>query len=312
MKRALTSLSLAVLLALPVAAPAADYPRGPIKVIVSAGPGGLLDLAARAATAMLSIELGQPLLIANMAGGGGNVAINTALAAKHDGYTLLAVTSPQITYNPTVMKVRYKYEDFRVLGALAEQRIGIITQPDRPWKDLRDAFAWARQEKRPLVAGVMNEEDKDIILRIGKQEGVQVSPVPQGSGSACLTAVMGGHVDVGAIGLLFVESALAGKVKALACESATRFTKLPEVPTLKEQGYDIAQETLFLLLGPADMPDHAARVVEQAMTAVGTTPEYREQVYDRLQMEATATDAPSARQALDAIYADVRHTYGTH
>lgn len=312
MKRALTTLILSALLACPVAAPAADYPRGPIKVIVSAGPGGLLDLAARAATAMLSTELGQPLLIANMAGGGGNVAINTALAAKHDGYTLLAVTSPQITYNPTVMKVRYTYEDFRVLGALAEQRIGIITQPDRPWKDLRDAFAWARQEKHPLVAGVMNEEDKDIILRIGKQEGVEVSPVPQGSGSACLTAVMGGHVDVGAIGLLFVESALAGKVKALACESVKRFTKLPEVLTLKEQGYNIAQETIFLLLGPADMPDDAARAIERAMASIGTTPEYREQVYKRLHMEATATDAPSARQTLDAIYADVRNTYGAH
>lgn len=309
MKRVLICLFMTVLLAVPATAPAAEYPDRPIKIVLASSPGGLLDLAGRAAAGMLSKELGQPVLIANMPGGGGNVAINSALAAKHDGYTLLIATSPNITYNAAVMNVRFRYEDLRVLGALSEQRIGIITQPNRPWKDLRDAFAWARREKRPLVAGVMNEEDKDILMRIGQQEGVEVSPVPQGSGSACLTAVMGGHVDVGAIGLLFVESALAGKVKALACESSKRFTKLPDVPTLREQGYDFAQETIFLLLGPADMPEEAALRMERAMAAIGATDAYREQVFERLQMEATATDAASARTALDAIYANVKKTY---
>lgn len=303
----LTLFAAALLCASPVHA--GGYPDQPVKVIVASSPGGLLDLAARAAASLLSQELGQPLVIANMPGGGGNVAINSTLQARHDGYTLLVATSPNITYNAAMMKVRFKYEDFRVLGALAEQRIGIITQPDRPWKDLRDAFAEARKEGRPLVVGVMNEEDKDIIMRIGRQENVPVSPVPQGSGSACLTAVMGRHVDIGAIGLIFVESAQAGKVKALACESEKRFTRLPDVPTLKELGYDISQETLFLLLGPADMPEEAAARIEEAMARTGALPEYREQVYERLQLEPTATNAPDAREALERIHQNVLKTY---
>lgn len=308
MKKSILSLFVGAFLCISPAC-GGEYPDHPVKVIAAASPGGLLDLAARVATGYLSQELGQPFVIANVAGGGGNVAINSALQSKHDGYTLLVATSPQITYNATKMKVRYKFEDFRVLGALAEQRIGIITQPDRPWNDLRDAFATARKEKRPLVAGVMNEEDKDIIMRIGKQENVQVSPVPQGGGSACLTAVMGGHVDIGAIGLIFVENALAGKVKALACESEKRFTRLPDVPTLKELGYNFSQETLFLLLGPADMPEEVAAKIEKTMAEIGLQPEYQEQIHGRLQLESTTTDASETRKTLDRIYQNVLTTY---
>lgn len=308
MKRIFIALSLILCMAAPSVSVAA-YPDKPIKLLVTASAGGLLDLAARVAANSLSKELGQPVLIANVPGGGGNVAINQFLAAKNDGYTLLVVTSPQITFNPTVMKVRFKYEDFRILGALAEQRIGIITQPDRDWKDLRDAFAWAKKENRPLVAGVMNEEDKEIMLRLGKQEGVNVSPVPQGGGSACLTSVMGGHTDVGCIGLIFVESALAGKVKALACESENRFTKLPEVPTLMEMGYGISQETVFLLIGRENMPKEAAEKIEQAMAKIGASPEYHEQVFERLQLEATPADAASAKAFVDRIYKNVLANY---
>lgn len=310
MKKLFILMALALCLVLPSVAMAV-YPDKPIKLLVTSSPGGLLDLAARAAATSLSKELGQPVLIANVPGGGGNVAINQFLAAKNDGYTLLVVTSPQITFNPTVMNVRFKYEDFRILGAIAEQRIGIITQPNRDWKDLRDAFAWAKKENRPLVAGVMNEEDKEIILRIGKQEGVNVSPVPQGSGSACLTAVMGGHVDIGSIGLIFIESALAGKVKPLACESEKRFTKLPEVPTLMEMGYNISQETVFLLLGSTNMPKEAADKIEQAMAKVGVSAEYQEQVFERLQLEATPADAGSAKAFADRIYKNVQANYGS-
>lgn len=309
MKRLLTILALILCMTAPYGAMAA-YPDKPIKILVTSTPGGLQDLAARAAANLLTKELGQPVLIANVAGGGGNVAINQFLAARNDGYTLLVVTSPQITFNPTTMKVRFSYEDFHILGALAEQRIGIITQPDRDWKDLRDAFAWAKKENRPLVAGVMNEEDKEIILRIGKQEGVNVSPVPQSSGSTCLTAVMGGHVDVGSLGLIFIESALAGKVKALACESEKRFTRLPDVPTLMEQGYNISQETLFLLLGRPDMPEEARTVIEKAFVKIGASPEYREQVFERLQLEPTPADSASAKTFMDRIYRSVQKHYG--
>ncbi len=309
MKKLFIVLALVFCMAVPSVSMAA-YPDKPIKIIVTSSAGGLLDLASRTAATALTKELGQPVLIANVPGGGGNVAINQFLAAKNDGYTLLVVTSPQITFNPVVMNVRFKYEDFRILGALAEQRIGIITQPDRDWKDLRDAFAWAKKENRPLIAGVMNEEDKEIILRIGKQEGVNVSPVPQGSGSACLTAVMGGHADIGSIGLIFIESALAGKVKALACESEKRFTKLPNVPTLMEQGYGISQETLFLLLGSPDMPKEAADRIEKAMIKIGNSAEYKEQMFDRLQLEATPVDAASAKPFMDKIYKNVQANYG--
>lgn len=288
---------------------ASSYPDKPIKLIVAASSGGLLDLAARGCANLLSQELGQPVIIANMPGGAGNVAVNSALQARPDGYTLLVVSSPHVTYNTLKKNARHKYGDFRVLGGISEQRIGIITQPDRPWKNLRDAFAEAKKKGIPLVVGVMNEEDEDIIRRIGELENVKISAVPQNSGSACLSAVLGGHVDLGMIGLLFVESALAGKVKTLASESEKRFTALPDVPTLKEQGYNLSQETLFLLMGPKDMPEEAAKRIMDAMAKLGDTAEYKEQIYNRLKMEPTDTSAGAAQKRLDGIYENAVKNY---
>lgn len=277
---------------------AAGYPDRPITVI-SAGPaGGLIDLPTRVASSMLSKEIGQPIVCTNVVGSEGSVAINTGLNAAHDGYTLLAVDSTYITFAPYYKKSRYSFEDFRVLGAIAEQRNCIITQPDRPWKDLNDAFEWARKEDKRLIVGYMTSLDKYNLETIFKEANVKYSLVPQKGGPGCLTGIMGRHLDIATIGLLGVENTLAGKIKMLACCNLTRLTRLPDVPTLRELGYSIGFRSYDLIMGPADMPEEAALLIEKNLVKIIQTEEYRTEVFDKIGMDPVNGNLEEARAIL--------------
>lgn len=299
--RTLTSLFMAALvLAMPVTGFAA-FPEKPVKIMVASTPGGFLDLNARVLGTMLTEELKQPVIVSNHPGGNSNVGINTLLGAPHDGYAMLVVTSQAITYNPVTMDVRYTPKDFRLIAALSENRMGVITQPDRPWKTLDDAFEWAKKENRPLILGAINAQDRDTFAMIAKSKGVAISPVPQGSGSATVTAVMGKHVDVGMVGAILVENTLAGKLKTIASTGTQRFTKLPDVPTFQELGYPITEESLHMLVVPADVPEEAAKVLSDAVAKVMASPEYTSQVYEKLQLEPVGVGVDVAKQRMDVI-----------
>ena len=285
---------------------AEEYPNRPITVINGGPAGGLLDLPLRVACSMLSKEIGQPIVNTNITGGEGGVAINTALKAGHDGYTLMGLAATYITFTPHYKKVRYGFDDFRILGAVADQRNGIMTQADRPWKDLNEAFEWAKKEDKRLIVGYVTGQDKYNIETCLKQANVKYSLVPQTGGAACLTGILGGHLDIATIGLLGVENTLAGKIKMLACSSVTRFTRLPEVPTLRELGYNIGQRDYVLLAGPADMPEEAALVIEKALSKVVETEEYRAEVFGKIGMEPVSGNVEEIRSILTEISNDMK------
>lgn len=299
MKKFLISCMLALLAVFPCQAK--EYPTHPITVIIGGPAGGLLDLPVRIACTMIGKEIGQPLVCTNITGGEGGVAINTGIKAEHDGYTLLGIDSSYITFTPYYKKSRYDYNDFRILGAVAGQGSGIITQADRPWKNLNEAFEWARKENKRLVVGYVMGQDKYNVETCLKQANVKYSLVPQTGGAACLTGILGGHLDIATIGLLGVENTLAGKIKMLACCNVNRFTRLPDVPTLQELGYNIKHRTYNLLVGPADMPEEAALVIEKALLKVVETEEFRAEVFDKIGMEPVNGNVEEIRAALSAI-----------
>lgn len=299
MKKILISCMLALLTVFPCKA--AGYPDRPITVIISGLAGGLIDLPVRVACTMLSKELGQPIVNTNLTGGEGGVPINTFLQEKHDGYTLLGIDSTHITFTPHFKKTRYNFNDFRILGSVGEQRGGFITQADRPWKDLNEAFEWAKKEDKRLIVGYVSSQDKYNIETCLKQANVKYSLVPQKGGAACLTAVLGKHLDIATIGLVGVESVLAGKVKMLACCNVAPFTRLPDVPTLRELGYNIGYRSYALLVGPEDMPEEAAAVIEKALAKVVETEEFKTEVFDKMGMEVVGGNVEEIRTILNDI-----------
>lgn len=187
--------------------------------------------------------------------------------------------------------------------------MAIIAHPDSGWKSMKDACDAARVEKRPLKVGIMDNLSRDILLKVAKQEGVQLAPVPQNGGMPCLSAVLGKHVDVSLLGSIAVDNAKAGKVTILASASSRRFAEVPDVPTLREQGYDAAFDSFTLLFGAAGIPDEVVETLGRAMEKIGATQPYAKML-ETLAVEAAPMGSEAARKVVTTENENMRRLVG--
>lgn len=287
----------------------AAWPERPVTIISHSAPGAVNDLLTRQVAAMLTEELGQPFLVVNQPGGGGNLTVNAVLQARKDGYTLGSSGNHPFGYNMFTMKVRYKLEDLVPISLINTSCMAIIAHPDSGWKSMKDACDAARAEKRPLKVGIMDNLSRDILLKVAKQEGVQLAPVPQNGGMPCLSAVLGKHVDVALLGSIAVDNAKAGKVTILASASSRRFAEVPDVPTLREQGYDAAFDSFTLLFGAAGIPDEVVETLGRAMEKIGATQPYAKML-ETLAVEAAPMGSEAARKVVTTENENMRKLVG--
>lgn len=254
MKRLLT-LAFIITFACCAQSHAEDWPSHPIKMLTMTGPGAQIDLLTRAVAEAMKDQLGQPVLVTNMPGGSHGSVMATELAqSKPDGYTLGTSATGAFTYSPYITKTKYQPEDFTYLTLLGLNQSGIICAPDRPWKNLKDAFDWAKKEGKGLTYMFQGSDDRDAMKRIAEKEGVKLSLMPSTGGPSIITAVMGGHADIGHVGAILFDYVNGGKLKCLAATTPQRLTELKDVPTLKEQGWDEAVEMFIVLAAPKDLP----------------------------------------------------------
>ena len=283
----MTLLLCAALACLCVAQPvlAADYPNRPITMLTMVGPGAQIDLLTRALAEALKNELGQPVLVTNRPGGShGSVMASELNAAKPDGYTLGVSATAAFTYSPHFVETRYKIDDFEFISILGLNQSGIICAPDRPWKTLKDAFAWARKEKKGLTFMFQGSDDRDVMKRIAAKEGVNLALMPSTGGPSIISAVMGGHADIGHVGAILFEYVQAGKVRVLAATPPERLTEIKDVPTLREQGWDESVEMYAVLAAPKGLPAATMARLEKAMANLAKDEKFRKFITKDLNM----------------------------
>ncbi len=269
---------------------AADYPSRPIKMLTMVKPGAQIDLLARKVAEELKNELGQPVLVSNNPGGShGSVMAAELSRAKPDGYTLGIGATAAYTYSPHYVKTNYKFEDFTFISKLGLNQSGIVCRPDRPWKTLGDAFAWAKQEGKGLTYMFQGSDDRDVMTRIAEQEGVEISFMPSQGGPSIISAVLGGHADLGHLGAILFGY-VPQKLTLLAATTPTRLVAppqlkdFPDVPTLQEQGWDESVEMFIALIGPVGLPEAVLTRLEEALAKLADDAEFREFVADKLKM----------------------------
>ena len=222
----LSSFAVAALFCVPAAH--AAYPDHPVKLMTMTGPGAQIDLVTRALADKFKDYLGQPVVVDNKPGGSHGSVMATELAsAAPDGYTF--------TYSPHFVSTKYKLDDFKYLSLIGLNQSGIICKPDRPWNTLKEAFAWAKKEGKGLTYMFQGSDDRDAMKRIAAQEGVKLSLMPSTGGPSIITAVMGGHADIGHVGAILFDYVASGKIKCIAATIPTRLTELPDIPTLKSR-----------------------------------------------------------------------------
>ena len=252
---------------------AQSWPSKPVRMIIPFAPGGPTDIIARLAGQKLSESLGQPFVVENRAGAGGNIGAAVVAKSPADGYTLL-VTSSAIAVNVSLTSnPGYDAErDFLPVVVVAKQANLIFVNPGVPAKNVAEFIAFARGAKlsyaSPGSGTTPHLTAENLFNVISKLDMTAVHY--RGAGQSAGAVVAGDPpVGAGAIStpLPFVK---AGKLRGLAVSSASRVAALPDVPTLAESGFPgFEDETWLAILLPADSPPEAVQkinaVVNQAL-----------------------------------------------
>ena len=255
------------------------WPARPIKLVVPFPPGGLIDNMARLVAPKLAQELGQPLVIDNKPGAGGNLGAAEVARASADGYTLL-MASPPLTISPALYaKLLYKPEQIVPVGLLGRVPNVLVVNPASGIASVADLTA--RIKARPgQLNYASNGQGTSLHLSAElykSQAEIFVTHIPYRGAAAGLTAVMADEVNMmfdnlpSALGLIN-----GGKLKALAVTTPQRSSVLPNVPTMEEaglKGYQVF--SWFGVAAPEGLPPAIQLKIEQALERVANQAEVK-------------------------------------
>ena len=257
-------------------AQAAPYPERPVSLSVPYGAGGSTDGIAREFANLLGQELKQPVVVLNQPGASGTLQLGNLARARPDGYTIGFYSYSTATFTSQLMKVPYKRDDFTLLGGVAEFSYGIVAAPDSPINNVKDLVAQSKTAKG-VFYGVTGAPNNFPFLQLQKLTGGKFDQVTYKSSSESIMAVMGKQVDVALQGPSeYAELVKAGKLKFIASASDFRLPWFPNVPTIREQGYDIGITGIIGVAVPKGVPEDARKTLEAAIHKVVSSKQYKD------------------------------------
>lgn len=224
---------------------AAQFPDKPIRFILGFGAGGPTDLSVRALAAAAAKQLGQPLVVANVTGAGGTIAMAELARSPADGYLISMTTTSYKAITAHTQKLAFDLDEVRTLLGYAEFRHLMFVKADAPWKNLDELIAYGRANPGMLKFGHVGPGSSLQLqgLLFFRSAGVQVTDVPYRGSGAFTNAVLGEQVNLAFIDIAGIRSlAKAGTVRLLTTITAQRFTEFPDVPTALEKGIQGPEE----------------------------------------------------------------------
>ena len=290
------------------------YPSRPITLVAPFPPGGVVDLTGRPLAAGLERVLKQPVVISNKAGAAGAVGRQAVAIAKPDGYTLL-VDLVSISTIPPVdalfeRKPAYTLDQFVPIARLTNDLPLFVVNTTHPWKTLPELVAELKKRPGELTYASSgpygaSHVPMEWFLQLG---GLKMRHLPTTGGGPATTAVLGNHAQMWisptGIGAPHIKS---GKMRALATYSATRHPRFPDVPTMKELGYDIEYYYWTGIFAPKGTPPAALKVIGDAVQKVVQDAEFKG-VIDKAETEVAYLGADDFKKFWDkesAVLADV-------
>ncbi|MDF2499589.1 MAG: hypothetical protein K0Q77_303 [Anaerosporomusa subterranea] len=228
------------------AAAKAFVPERPITMVVPTSAGGAGDLLARTIEKVWSKYCPQPLVIVNKAGAGGIEGSLFVSHAKPDGYTLTAGYGSGWDLVSPHMQAPVKYDAFKDLVPVARismQPVYVLVPGNSPFQNMKEVVDWAKKENKPITAAAGNSTTSQIIIlmAMGKAAGVEVVPVPHPGGGPAMVTLMGGNTVIGTGHSSEFAAQLKDKrIRAIAIAASERDKILPDIPTLKEHGINVA------------------------------------------------------------------------
>ena len=264
------------LLAMPAAA--ADYPTRPVTLVVAFPPGGASDVLARILGRKLEQIVGQPFMIDNRPGAGGNVAAEVVAHAAPDGYTLLAGNNAILATNAALYKkINFDPEaDFAPIGLIGSQANILVVNPAVPARSMAELIAFAKANPGKLnFASSGHGLAAHLAGELFKAEArIDIVHVPYKGAAPALQDVIAGHVQMMfATASSVVPHIKEGKVRALAVASLKRTAVVPEIATIDELGIKNFDATTWHgLVAPAQTPREIIATLNRALLAALADP----------------------------------------
>ena len=229
-------------LTVPLAAQTTDFPNKPVRIVVPFPPGGATDITARVVAEKLSAKWGQPVLIENRAGAGGNVGSNLVAKSAPDGYNIVLGVTGSHAINVSLFKKMpyHPLTDFEPLTQATIYPNAIVVNPQVPANNLQELIALLKKEPGKLSYGSDgNGTASHLGMEILKSRAnVQLIHIPYRGSTPMITDLLGGTLMVGITGLPAVQQHLkAGKLKMIAITTPQRVPGAPDYKTVAEQGF---------------------------------------------------------------------------
>ncbi|MEI7872469.1 MAG: tripartite tricarboxylate transporter substrate binding protein [Alphaproteobacteria bacterium] len=261
------------------------WPNKPIKLVAPYPPGGQTDVVSRYFAEKLSGVLGQQVIVDNKAGAQGMVGAEIVKNAAPDGYTFVYVNSSMMCINPYVYK-KLPYDGFKDFVPVTQHGLAplmMVVPPTLGPKSVKEFVVWAKERKGKVNFASFGTGSSSHIWgeMLNQAEKLDMTHVPYKGAGPAIQDTLAGHIpmtiqDLAAGG----PSIMAGKLTPLAITSAQRWPRLPDVPTFKEAGYDIALAGWNAILAPAGTPPEIVERMSSEIRKLVQTPEGKERLLD--------------------------------
>jgi tripartite-type tricarboxylate transporter receptor subunit TctC len=251
------------------------YPERPIKMIVPWAAGGDTDSIYRSFAPLLQKYLGQPVVVANVKGASGTVGEREAAGAAPDGYTIFAPHDYiHSVYYAGLTDIRYD-KAFDPICLVSSTPSVVTASAKRPWKTFKDMVAYAKAHPGEVSVGAsLGSTSQYSMALMAKAAGIKLKYVPYDGTAPRMSALLGGHIDLADSNLTQSGKVKAGQLKFLALMSEKRNSEIPDVPTLKELGYDVEYAVNRGIMVPKGTPKDVEHALTVACGKAAKDPEF--------------------------------------
>ncbi len=257
-----------------------NYPDKPITIIVPFSAGGGLDLVARSLEKMAPKYLGQPLVVVNKPGGAATIGWNELVSASPDGYTL-GMSAIDVLIQPLYESTKYHYPTaLEPIAQVATSPWIMVVPAEQPWQDITSLIEYAKQHPGQLKFGTTGIGSVSHILggTFAKATDITLEQVPFRGANDVTVALLGNHIQIGFVNPATVKEQIKnGTLRALAVTGELRTTDpdLAQIPTFKEQGFDIVLTNWIGIAAPKELPPEIKAKLEEGFKAMITDPEFK-------------------------------------
>lgn len=249
-----------------------------ITAIVPFAAGGSTDVGARLIADAMEKELGVPILVVNKPGAATQIGMTALATSKPDGYTISFTSMPSFcnSYLDPESKATYTRKHFELIGRSTAEAIGLSVKSDSPFKDVKDLVQAAKAKPEQIkmgLGGILGVNHMNVLL-LEKIAGIKFAPVQFAGGAPVLTAILGGHIDVGTNASAELLSQFkSGALRVLGLFDRAENKFFPAVKTLEAQGYKVALNASGVVAVPGGTPQEIKDVLAQTFKKALDSPD---------------------------------------